>query len=240
MTSPPPATIETLYSQGPIQSLPDIGPQRPDRPFEEYKAEVLGKKTAPSPVDKFEESTLTEISDPSYRYGSLIAFLVIAIVVIVIILIMATDFYRKLREDTNPPKTKYHPLNQKSKYQPPNQGLIYFLFVAATLLLAGVSYRLNLINLCQKNYRYTLIFIYVLVLVTTIIWAFLFFENNDSKSAFVTAIILGLIIIGWIWLIWSVDRSLAAVLLLYLAFTGYLAWISAERFGKDQRKEDQQ
>jgi tryptophan-rich sensory protein len=250
----PPSTIETLYSHGPIGSLPDIGPQRPNKEFEAYKAEVLGlqkdrvKKGKTRPLTTSEprnkdsrtpsvqgtgleprnkDPELGEhLKDPVYWYGSLISFLIIVAIVVVIVLIFASSFYRDIDS-----KQVYRPYGDR--YQPPQSDIFFVLTMISSLLLVAVSH-INHLKLGEDDgMRYISMLILAITLIILIVWSFLFFGTSNSKDAFLTSIILGLTIIGWAWISWTIDRISSILLLLYLPYVVYLGWISWDRLQDD-------
>ena len=229
--SQPPSTIETLYSQGPIESFPGIGPQRRDLQYVEYKEQVLGKdhikkgKVRPLRGNSGVESLDQQHEDPGYWYGSLISFMIITAIVIVIVLIMASVFYRDIYSEE-----VYRPYGQR--YEPPQQGLFFTLTILSSLLLIGAAHRGNL-NLRDNGLKYILILIMAINLILLILWSFLFFNSGDSRNAFLVSIILGLTVIGWSWLVSLADRLSSGLLVLYLVFVIYLGWISWDRLQDD-------
>lgn len=233
----PPSTIETLYSHGPIGPLPDIGPQRPNQEFEAYKAELLGlqknrvKKgqtrplTTSVPQDKDLEFG-EHFKDPFYWYGSLISFLIIVAIVVVVVLILAS------------PGSKQVYGLYGERYQPPQSDIFFVLTMVSSLLLAAVSHinHSKLVN--DDGMRYISILILAITLIILVVWSFLFFRTSNSKNAFLTSIILGLTIIGWAWISWTIDPVSSGLLILYLPYVVYLGFISWERHKDDLRHSD--
>lgn len=229
----PPSTIESLYSQGPIGSLPDVGPQRVNPEFEKYRDDRVKKgRTRPLRVDGEDVEKMEHERDPVYWYGSLISFIVIITVTVILVLIMAAGFYRELAS-----RDLYRPYGEQ--YQPPQQGLLYTLIILTSLLLVGASHRINLRSGDDMGMKYIFILILVIALILLVIWSFFFFNNEDPKNAFITSIILALTIIGWACLSWSVDKVSSGLLLFYLVFVGYLAWISWDRHQDNLKYTDQ-
>ncbi len=251
---PPPATIETLYSHGPIGSLPDIGPQRGDKRFEAYKAEVLGQQNdhvkkdqtngleprmksenlGRSQANGLEQEQLElgeHLRDPVYWYGSLISFLVIVTVIIIIVLILAAMFFRDLDS-----KQVYRPYGDR--YQPPQQEIFLTLTILSSLLLVGVSHRNHLKLGDDNGMKYISMSILAITLIILIVWSFLFFRTDNSKVAFLTSIILGLTILGWAWISWTIDPLSSGLLILYLSYVIYLGLISWERHQDDLHYSD--
>ena len=218
------ATIETLYSKGPIDPIPDIGPKRSDIEFQNILrvearpggTEVLETETQKNHVE-MSQTSVPKVSsevckDPHQISGAFWAYVVITAIVGVIGALFAFDSYRDpwLR-------------NLKKSAAFPTETIFFVGSFIALLFIIWAAYRGH-IEAPDDMYRYVLIYTFVINLILIIIWAAVFFSRRDPKTAFFVALLLILVTVWWIWLVWPIDQVAGTLLILYLIWLVYVAW----------------
>jgi tryptophan-rich sensory protein len=212
----PAATVETLYSRGDIQELPDVGPIRPNYVFEKAARERRAITQSPDHVKK---SKIREISsdepkgipgdDRMMISGSFWAYVVITVIVVLIIAMIAYDGYC------------LRPIDPQSPLG--NASMFFVGGFISMLLIIWAAYRGHISALVDR-YRYALIFTYVISLILIIVWGYLFFDQQNYKAAFLTSFVLILLTVWWIYILWPLDQIASSLLVLYLLWLIYLAY----------------
>ncbi len=212
-----PATIETLYSKGPIDPIPDIGPERPDAAFRRVSGIRGG--TPATHVEKLKtRQTPTEEEVPPYCNdqhlisGAFWAYVVITIIVGIIGAFFAFDSFRD-------PRLR----NLKKSAAFPTETFFLISGFIILLFIIWAAYRGH-IGAPDDGYRYLLIITFVINLVLILIWSAVFFSQRDPKTAFFIALLLILSTVWWIWLLWPIDQAASGLLILYLVWLIYIAW----------------
>ncbi len=220
MTSP----IETAYSDGPIEDIPDVGPERlepeqsgfeqvqserPDGSFHKRKttrkSRTFVKKQTPDGYNKIEERSI-QPETCEIVSGSFWAYLIIASVAAIILILYANDAYCLRAVPYAPNRTAFF------------LGLTLSIF---SIVWAGYRGHISVSNLRS---RYILSITFVVNLALIVLWGILLFGSNNIRFAFLTNVLAIFAAIWWIWLMWNVDRPASILLLSYLAWLIHLLY----------------
>lgn len=106
----------------------------------------------------------------------------------------------------------------------PSNNVFVIVWIVFFVLIALIQQRA--VNTSLSPVRNQLNLSFIILLILLLLWALLFFRQNNLNLSLVFGIITFIVTLWWTSLIWAADRSSGFVALLFLIWIGYLLVIN--------------